>query len=222
MRRILGIASVVSIAVAFVMAIFYAPTESTMGLIQRIFYFHLPQAILSYMSAILLGIGSVMYLKTRDLKWDRFAYCNAELGVLFTATTLITGMIWAGPVWNVWWAGDARTNLELILGLLLVGYLMLRSYVGEREKRARLSTVFGFLAVLDVPVNYGAIYWWDTMHPKPVLGPKGGGADPAIKTAVYASLLAFSILYAYLLMRRLEVARIEEEAGELEAMVETV
>ena len=138
--RILGIASIAGIAVALYFALVYAPTEQTMGVLQRVFYFHLPQAILSYVAAFLVGFGSLMYLVTRDLKWDRFAYCNAELGVLFTTTTLITGMIWGRLAWNVWWAGDARTNLELILGLLYVGYLMLRAYLPEREKRARLST----------------------------------------------------------------------------------
>jgi hypothetical protein len=98
---------------------------------------------------------------------------------------------------------------------------MLRSYLPEREKRARLSTVFGFLAVLDVPINYGAIYWWNTQHPKPVLGPGGGGADPAMKVAVYVSLTAFAIIYAWLLTKRLAIARLEDEVGELEAATET-
>jgi heme exporter protein C len=97
---------------------------------------------------------------------------------------------------------------------------MLRSYLPEREKKARLSTVFGFLAVLDVPINYGAIYWWETQHPKPVLGPKGGGADPDIKLAIYVSLLAFTIVYAGLLTKRTEVARLEDEVGALEATAE--
>jgi heme exporter protein C len=219
--RYLGFASLIGLAAALYFALVYAPTEQTMGTLQRVFYFHLPQAILSYMSALLLGLGSLMYLATRDLKWDRFSYANAELGVLFTTTTLLTGMIWGRLAWGIWWAGDARLNLELILGLLYVGYLMLRSYLGEREKRARLSTVFGFLAVLDVPINYGAIYWWNTQHPKPVLGPSGGGADPEMKVAVYVSLLAFGLVYAWLLTRRLGVARLEDEVGELEATVET-
>ena len=219
--RYLGFASLIGLAAALYFALVYAPTEQTMGTLQRVFYFHLPQAILSYMSALLLGLGSLMYLATRDLKWDRFSYANAELGVLFTTTTLLTGMIWGRLAWGIWWAGDARLNLELILGLLYVGYLMLRSYLGEREKRARLSTVFGFLAVLDVPINYGAIYWWNTQHPKPVLGPSGGGADPAMKVAVYVSLLAFGLVYAWLLTKRLGVAQLEDEVGELEATVET-
>jgi heme exporter protein C len=215
--RYLGFASAIGLAAALYFALVYAPTQETMGTLQRVFYFHLPQAILSYTAALLLGFGSVMYLATRDLKWDRFAYSNGELGVLFTTTTLLTGMVWGRLAWNVWWAGDARTNLELILGLLYVGYLMLRSYLPEREKRARLSTVFGFLAVLDVPINYGAIYWWNTQHPKPVIGPSGGGLDPAMGVALSVSIAAFGIVYAWLLTKRLRLARLEDEVGEMEA-----
>lgn len=219
-QKILGIAALIAIPVTLYFALVYAPTEATMGTLQRVLYFHVPQAVMSYLAAGLFGLGAVLYLVTRDLKWDRFAYCSAELGVLFASTTLATGMIWGRLAWNVWWAGDARTNLELILDLSFIGYLMLRSYLPEREKRARLSTVFAILAVINVPINYGAIYWWNTQHPKPVFGPAGGGADPAISTAMLVSLLAFSVVFAYLLTRRLDLARIEDEVGELEAAVE--
>jgi len=219
--KILGIASLVAILVALYFALVYAPTEATMGTLQRVLYFHVAQAVASYLAAILFGLGSVMYLIKRDLKWDRFAYCAAELGVLFATTTLATGMIWGRLAWNVWWAGDARTNMELILDLSFVGYLMLRSYLPEREKKARLSTVFGVLATINIPINYGAIYWWNTQHPKPVFGPAGGGADPAISTAMGVSLLCFAVVFVYLMMRRLEVAALEDEVGELEAAVET-
>lgn len=220
-QKILGIASLAAICVALYFALIYAPTEATMGTLQRVLYFHVPQAVSSYLAAILFGLGSVMYLVTRDLKWDRFAYCAAELGVLFAGTTLATGMIWGRLAWNVWWAGDARTNLEMILLLSFIGYLMLRSYLPEREKKARLSTVFGVLATINVPINYGAIYWWNTQHPKPVFGPAGGGADPGISTAMSVSLLCFLIVFAYLMTRRLAVAAMEDAVGELEATVET-
>ena len=219
-QRILGIASLAAIPVALYFALVYAPTEATMGTLQRVLYFHVPQAVLSYAAAFCFGLGALMYLIKRDLKWDRFAYCSAELGILFASTTLATGIIWGRLAWNVWWAGDARTNMELILDLSFIGYLMLRGYLPEREKRARLSTVFAILAVINVPINYGAIYWWNTQHPKPVFGPAGGGADPAISLAMSVSLLAFSVVFAYLLTRRLAVARIEDEVGELEAQVE--
>jgi heme exporter protein C len=190
-----------------------------MGTIQRIFYFHLPQGIYSYLAALMLGFGSVMYLATRDLKWDRFNYCVAELGVLVASLSLMTGMIWGRPVWNTWWSGDARSNLQLMLDLLFIGYLMLRAYLPEREKRARLATVFGFLAALDVPFNYMVTRWVNTLHPQPVLGPGGGGLDPAMYPALYASLLAFACLYAYLLLQRLEVAQVEDEVDYLEQQI---
>jgi heme exporter protein C len=220
-QKVLGVASLVAIPVALYFALSYAPTEATMGTLQRVFYFHVPQAILSYVAAFLFGLGSLMYLLKRDLKWDRFAYCAAELGVLSATLTLATGMIWGRLAWGLWWAGDARTNLELILDLSFIGYLMLRNYLPEREKRARLSTIFALLAVINVPINYGAIYWWNTQHPKPVLGPAGGGTDPQILIALLVSTLAFGIVYAYLLTQRLAVARLEDEVGELEAAVET-
>jgi heme exporter protein C len=218
-RQILGILSLIMIPVALYCAFIYAPTEATMGQIYRIFYFHVPQAILSYTSAIILGLASLMYLIKGDLKWDRLAYCSAELGVLFTATTLITGMIWAHPVWNTWWEFDARLTLELMLGLLFVGYHMLRAYLPERESRARLSTVFGFLALLDVPINYLSTYLWEQHHPR-LYGPGGGGADPAITIALLVSIFTFGIFYAYLLTQRMAVARIEEEVEYLEQVVQ--
>jgi len=219
-KRILATASLALMIAALYFALIYAPTEATMGTIQRIFYFHLPQGIASYVSALLLGFASLMYLIKRDLHWDRFAYCSAELGVMFASTSIVTGMIWARPVWNTWWSGDARLNLQLILALLFVGYLMLRAYLPEREQKARLSTVFGFLAALDVPINYAATRIWTTLHPEPVVGPGGGGLDPQMKTALYVSFLAFGFLYAYLFTQRLEIANMEDEVDHLQHVVE--
>lgn len=215
----LGILSLIAIPVALYFAFIYAPTEETMGEIQRVVYFHVPQAVLSYTSAILLGLASLMYLIKGDLKWDRLAYCSAELGILFTATTLITGMIWGRPVWNTWWEWDARQTLELMLGLLLVGYQMLRAYLPERESRARLSTVFGFLAMLDVPINYLATYIWEQHHPR-VFGPGGGGMDSSMELALLVSMIAFGIVYAYLLTQRIAIAKVEEEVEYMEQVVQ--
>ena len=220
-RPVLAVLSLISIIAALYFALAYAPMESSMGTIQRIFYFHVPQGILSYLSAILLGFGSLMYLIKSDLKWDRFAYSSAELGVLFSSTSIISGMIWARPVWNTWWSGDARLTLQLILALLFVGYFMLRAYLPEREKKARLSTAFGFLAALNVPINYAATRITTTLHPQPVIGPGGGGLEPQMYTALFVSFAAFGILYAYLLSERLALAKVEEEVEYLEQVVES-
>jgi heme exporter protein C len=215
--KILGLLSILAILAALYMIFFFAPTEATMGSIQRIFYVHLPSAIVgSFGSAFLLFLGSFMFLISRELEWDRFAACSAELGVLFTATTLATGMIWAKPVWGIWWTWDARLTLEFVLGLIFVAYFMLRAYLPEREKRAKLSAAFGLLGMLDVPINYMSIRWWRGQHPSPVVGPGGGGLDPDMTKTLMVAFLAFAILYIYLLDRRLAVAKIEEEVDYLE------
>jgi heme exporter protein C len=218
-RRVLAVLSSASILVALYSALIYAPTEKTMGTIQRIFYFHVPQGILSYTSALLVGFACVMYLLKGDLKWDRFASCAAELGVLFSVTSLVTGMIWAKPVWGAWWVFDARLTAQLLLFLLFVSYFMLRAYLPEREKKARLSTVFGLLAMLDVPINYLSIWLWTTQHPQPVVGGGGMAAEMAISLSI--SILAFGLLYTYLLMQRLAIAKVEEEVEYLEETVQT-
>jgi heme exporter protein C len=219
-RQILAILSVLGILIALYFALLVAPTEATMGSIQRIFYFHVPQGILSYTSALIVGVSCVLYLVKGDLKWDRLAYCAAELGVLFSTTSIITGMIWAKPVWGAWWVFDARLTAQLILALLFVSYFMLRAYIPEREKKARLSTVFGFLAMLDVPINYLSIWLWTTQHPQPVIG-GDGHLDSQMAIAFSISLAAFGLLYAYLLLQRLAIAKIEEEVDYLEHTVQT-
>lgn len=215
--RILGVFSLVSMFLALYFIFMYAPTEQTMGDVQRIFYFHLPLAISSYVAALLVSLGGLMFLIKRNLAWDRFAFCSAELGVTVTAAQLMTGMIWAKPVWGTYWAWDARGTLQLMLGLIFAAYLMLRAYLPEREKRANLSAVFGLLAGIDVPFNYMSIRWWRTQHPQPVIF--GGGLDRDMQITLTVSLIAFGILFAYLLVQRIQIARVEEQVEHLEHLV---
>src|SRR5262245_59760691 len=141
--KILGTLTVVFMIAALYMIFVYAPNEATMGVIQRIFYFHVNAGIFSYLSAYLLGLGSVAFLLKEDLKWDRFSAGAGEMGVFCTAISIGTGMLWAKPVWGIWWTWDARLTLQLLLALIFVSYLMLRAYLPDVEKRARLSSVFG-------------------------------------------------------------------------------
>ena len=212
--KILGILSLVMMIANLYMIFIFAPNESTMGVIQRIFYFHLPAGISSYVSAYLLGFGSIMFLIQRDLKWDRFAAASGEMGVLFTSLSIMSGALWAKPVWGVWWTWDARLTLQFLLALVFLSYLMLRAYLPEREKRAALGGVFGVLAMIDVPFNYLSIRWWRTQHPQPVI--LGGGLDWDMWKVMIVSFLAFATLYAYLIGRRMAIARVEEEVEYLE------
>jgi heme exporter protein C len=201
---------------ALYMIFLFAPTEATQGNTQRIFYIHVPLAVIgAYGSAILLFIGCLGFLITRDLKWDRFAACSAEMGVVFTSAQLLTAMMWAKPIWGTWYVFDSRGTLQIVLLLIYIAYFMLRSYLPDREKRAKLCAVFGLLGMVDVPINYLSIYLFRTQHPQPVISPGGGGVDPDMEKTLLMSFIAIALLYAYVFVRRLTIAKIEEEVDYL-------
>jgi heme exporter protein C len=205
---------------ALYMIFLFAPTEAVQGDVQRIFYIHVPLAVIgAYGSAILLFIGCLGFLITRDLKWDRFAACAAEMGVVFTSAQLLTAMMWAKPIWGAWYVFDSRGTLQLVLLLIYVAYFMLRSYLPDREKRAKLCSVFGLLGMVDVPINYLSIYLFRTQHPQPVVSPGGGGVDPDMATTLLMSFVAITVLYAYVFLRRVAIAKIEEEVDYLNQVV---
>src|SRR5947207_2514394 len=218
--RILATLSVVTMVPALYMIFLFAPTEATQGHAQRIFYIHVPLAVIgAYGSAILLFIGCLGFLMTRDLKWDRFAACAAEMGVVFTAAQLLTAMMWAKPIWGTWYTFDSRGTLQVVLILIFISYFMLRSYLPDREKRAKLCGVFGLLGMVDVPINYLSIYLFRTQHPQPVISPGGGGIDPEMAWTLMVSFIAITFLYAYVFVRRMTIAKIEEEVDYLTQIV---
>src|SRR5215469_9021031 len=217
--KILAILTFVSMVFALYMIFIFAPRETTQGDAQRIFYLHVPLATFGYVGAFLLGFGSIRYLMTRDSKWDRLGLASAEVTVAFITAQLITGSLWARPIWGPWWVWDARTTLQVVLYLIFIAYLMLREFVPEGPKRAILSSVFGLLAMIDVPINYLAIYLFRTQHPQAVVSPGGGGLDPDMSKAFLSSFVAVTFLFIYLLNRRLAIARVEEEVNYLEQMV---
>ena len=214
--RVLGILSILTLLPALYMIFLFAPTEATQGNTQRIFYIHVPLAVIgAYGSAILLFTGSLGFLMTRDLKWDRFGACSAEMGVVFTSAQLLTAMMWAKPIWGTWYVFDSRGTLQIVLLLIYIAYFMLRSYLPDREKRAKLCAVFGLLGMVDVPINYLSIYLFRTQHPQPVISPGGGGVDPDMSKTLLVSFVAIAFLYAYVFVRRLAIAKIEEEVDYL-------
>jgi heme exporter protein C len=218
--RILATLSVATLIPALYMIFLFAPTEATQGHAQRIFYIHVPLAVVgAYGSAILLFMGCLGFLITRALKWDRFAAVSAEMGVVFTAAQLLTAMMWAKPIWGTWYTFDSRGTLQLVLLLIFISYFMLRSYLPDREKRAKLCAVFGLLGMVDVPINYLSIYLFRTQHPQPVVSPGGGGVDPDMSTTLLVSFVAIGFFYTYVFVRRLTIARVEEEVDYLTQVV---
>ncbi len=198
-------------------ALIWAPTEATMGMIQRIFYFHVSSAWCGLISFILVFIGSVAYIVKRDLKWDWLSVACAEVGVAFFTIVLITGPIWAKPVWGIWWTWDARLTSSFLLWVLFVSYLILRTLADEPERRAMVAAVFGIFAALDIPLVYFSIWWFRTQHPQPVIG-DGGSLDPAMwKVLMLCWAATLGVMIVLIRVRyRLEALRAEVDAYRME------
>jgi len=192
----------------------YVPTESSMGIIQRIFYFHVPAAITAFLAFFVAFVASIGYMATRRLAWDNVALASVEIGVTFCTIVIVTGPLWARPVWGSWWPWDPRLTTTLILWLLYLVYLLLRTYSENREQQARFCAVMGIIAFLDVPIVYFSVKWWRGVHPI-VFGSGGGGIAPRMFHTFMAALLTFFLLYGLLLMQRTRLARLEDEFEEL-------
>ena len=219
----LSIVSYLAILVAIYFAFIYAPTERTMGVVQRIFYFHVPSAWTAFVAFFVVCIASIMFLVNGSEKWDLLAKSSAEIGVLFTTIVLVTGPLWAKPVWNVFWTWDARLTTSFILWLIYIAYLMLRSYTHDKERGARFAAVFGIIGFVDVPIVYFSIRWWRTLHPSAVVGGgDGSGLAPAMLTTLMVCLAAFSILYVTLLTFRYQSEKITIEFNRFKKQINSV
>ena len=198
-------------AVAIYMVFLYAPTEKSMGEVQRIFYFHVSSAWIAFLAFFIVMIASVGYLITGKTCWDMWAHSSAEVGTLFCTLILVTGPLWAKPVWNTWWTWDMRLTTSLILWLMYVGYLMLRAQV-KGERGAKYAAVFGIIAFIDVPFVYFSIRWWRTLHPAPVIaGKAGSGLAPEMLMTLFFCLGTFLCLFIYLLQHRIALMQMNIE-----------
>ena len=190
----------------------YVPTESSMGLVQRIFYFHVPSAFMAFAAFALTFVYSIRYLSGNRLWHDRVAYCSAEIGVIFTSMVLTTGPIWAKPIWNTWWTWDPRLTTTLVLWFIYIGYLMLRSFTGEEQRGARFAAVFAVVGFVDVPIVYMANRLWRTLHPQPVIfGGSNSGLATEMRYVLAFSVLTFLSLFIFLLLLRLRLERVRLE-----------
>jgi heme exporter protein C len=220
-RIILGAVAILLVIAAAYAAFFIAPEERTMGLIQRIFYFHVSSAWAGFSAFFLCFLGNLLYVWKRDQKYDWLAVSGAEVGLAFTTVVLITGPIWAHPVWGIWWTWDARLTSTFVLWLLYVSYLLLRTLVDEPDRRALLSSLFGIFAFLDVPLVFGAIRWWRTQHPQPVIaGGQGSGLELTMKAVFFFSALAMHVFMAFLVTERYALEKMQTETDFLAREVE--
>src|SRR3954471_13376728 len=199
-----------------------APTEATMGNVQRIFYYHASSFAVAFAMFGVNLIASVFYLLRRKtslaLAADAIAVSAAELGVIFCSIGLMGGMLWAKPVWGIWWTWDARLTSTFVLWLIYVSYLMLRR-LAEGDQAPTLAAALAIFGFVDVPIVYMSIRWWRTQHPQPVIfGEKGSGLDPAMLKAMLVNMLAFTCYSILLLWVRYKLERARQQLHEAQAM----
>ncbi len=210
-RRLVEVAAVAAVLSALIAAVF-VPPEETQGDLARMLFVHVPSIFLAYLAFAVTMAGSAAYLLRKDLRWDRLAGASAEVGVVFTGTAILTGMIWGKPTWGVWWTWDARLVLTAVLFFVYLGYLALRRSLTDPRVRAQRAAVFGVLAIVQIPLVHFSVIWWRTLHQQPTLVRPGGlQMDPPFLAAFFFALVAFLMLYVALLLRRLELARLEDE-----------
>ena len=202
-----ALVAVAIMAAAYARAIWFTPAEMLQGYAQKILYVHAPAAWVAFLAFGLTAFAGAFWLFLRDPRLDRFAESSAEVGVIFTTAVLVTGPLWARPIWGTWWTWDARLTLTLFLWFVYLGYLVLRGVLPEPETRARLSAVLGILGALLIPFIHLSVYLFRTMHPMPVVANPDGFQMPLVmvKTFFFA-FFAFTLLYVALVRARYALA----------------
>jgi len=207
---ILLFAFLISLVLVFVWAPQIKANNAAERIAQKIFYYHVPSAWLGFLSFFVVFLASVAYLWKRSRKFELLAVASAEIGVLFITLVLLTGPVWAKPVWGIWWTWDARLTSSLVLWLIYIAYLMLRRYLPDGSKRANFSAVIGIIGFIDVPIVYYSIRWWETQHPKAVMASSEGSLATPMFIAFMFTLATFTLLYIYLLRQRVKLLEMED------------
>ena len=214
----LTLLSVVILLAAFAMVIFYAPVELTMGLVQKVFYFHMSAAWVGMLAFLVAAVAGGLYLGRQDLKYDRVSASSVEIGLVFTAIANFTGMIWAKPIWNTWWTWDPRLTTMTIMAFTYIAYLLLRRGMDDPSRRARFGAIYALVGFASVPLTFFSSRLLRTIHPT-IFG--GSSADMAMTGQMYqtmaVSLVAFTLLFAVLLWHRSRLAAGQAHLAELQA-----
>lgn len=227
--RLLAVFSALLILIAFGLVLYYAPVEQNMGLVQKVFYFHVSAAWLGMLAFLVAAVCAVLYLRKADLVLDAYAAASVEIGLLFTAIANFTGMIWARPVWNTWWTWDPRLTTMTIMAFTYIAYFLLRRGIDDPLKKARFGAIYLIIGFATVPLTFFSARLLRTIHPT-VFGSAGTGdmaMTPQMFQTMGFSIFAFSVLFGLLLVVRTrlrlsaqwldeqEALQQEEEFGEL-------
>lgn len=224
----LWIGVTIALMVLATLAVFaYAPREAKMGDVQRIFYFHISTAWSGFLAFAVALIGSIAYLRSRARHWDQLSHAAVEVGLVLLTMAIVTGSLWARPVWNTWWTWDPRLTTTTITWVVYLAYLLLRNAVENPETRARFAAVYATVAFVTVPITYLSARLLRTIHPI-VLGPSVSseaqgqfGLTPRMVHTMVLSLVAWMLLFSVLLWMRYRIQRTQETLEELETMSES-
>jgi heme exporter protein C len=208
---------------AILLIFIYAPNEQIQGIVQKIFYFHVSSSVTAFSAFFLVFVASIMYLWKNAKWWDAVALSAAEIGVVFCSLVLITGPIWARPIWGTWWTWDPTLTLTLVLWLIYVAYLMLRMDARD-PKHARFAAVLGIVGYVDVPLILWSVEKWRTLHPKPVLIQEGSttGLPFTMLLTFVVCLVAFILLFFYLLRERVSIIQSRQAIEVLRHQVDEI
>lgn len=211
-ERILAGLALTSLAASAILSLVVSPPDAEQGNLIRLMYVHVPAAWVAYLAFAVVFVSSIAYLVTKRTRWDRLAAASAEIGVVFTALTIVLGSIWAKPVWGTWWTWDPRLTTTAILLLIYVGYLAVRRLPDSPARRARWAAVVGIVGFVDVPIVHLSVRWWRSLHQAPARLLGVPDVSPIMGAALGIGFLAFTLTYVYLMAVRLRVGRLEERA----------
>jgi heme exporter protein C len=221
MKRLLLAATVASLSVTLVFALWVTPSRPNQGFdAVRLLYLHVPTAWIAYLAFGVTALASVLWLvpRTRDTAWDLLAGASAEVGVVFTGLTLMLGAFWGRPAWGTWWEWDARLTTTAILFFLYLGYLALRRTGTTAEERGKRSAIAAIIAFADVPISYLSVTWWQTLHQQGTVfnADRHVLIDGSMAFTLIAAVVSFTLLYGYLVLERFQLAQLEEGREERE------
>ncbi|MGD2105148.1 MAG: cytochrome c biogenesis protein CcsA [Anaerolineae bacterium] len=208
------------VLVALGMAFLYAPRELTMGDVQRIFYFHVASAWVGFVGFFVTFLAGIAYLATARRRWDILGLSSVEVGLTFITMTVVTGALWAKPVWGTYWTWEPRLTISAVQLLIYVAYGMLRASIESPEREARFAAAYGVVAFVTVPLSWFAIRWWRTIHPDILTGGEGMAVTPRMTHTLLVSIAAFTLLYATLVRQRMLLERASDALTRLRLRLE--
>lgn len=223
--KILDIVAIVSLLGATAMVFFYAPVERVMGAVQKVFYFHVAAGWVGMLSFLFAAVAGIIFLIKKNKIWDLVGVAAVEIGIIFIFINIVTGSIWARPIWNTWWTWDPRLTTATIMELVYIAYLMLRQGIEDPDRRARFGAVYAIVGFLSVPLTFFSIRIFRTIHPVVIAGsdPTAVGTfdmTPSMFNTLMVSIAVFSIIFVDLVWHRIRLGKLAHKVDELKYQIQ--